>query len=125
MGKDYGAPYGLKQGFVNAIMNGSQTVLKNEKSNECNELKMSLNDVETKNSNVIMNKFNEGDKISNTFDVLFNEKEQLVNTGKLYVMQRNDEQLKVLFIEISALNEGQVHSCNYSIKVKYIHVIIQ
>ena len=62
-----------------------------------------------------MNDCTECNEISNTFDVLFNEDEHQVNTEKLCVMQRNDEQLKVLFIEISAFNEGQVHSCNYSI----------
>ena len=38
--KDYGAPSGLIHGFVNAIMNGSQTGLKIENSNERDELEM-------------------------------------------------------------------------------------
>ena len=34
---------------------------------------------------------------------------------KSFVLQRNDEQLKVIFNEINALSDGQVHSGNYTI----------
>ena len=47
--------------------------------------------------------------------LLFNDDEQRVNTEKLCVLQRNNEQLKVIFNEINALSNGQVHSGSYTI----------
>ena len=62
-----------------------------------------------------MSKCNEGDELSNTFNVLFNDDERYINSEKLCVMQRKDEQLRVIFNEVKTLNEGQEHSHNYSI----------
>ena len=115
VGEDYGVPYGIIQGFVNVIMNDNQIVFCSEELNECNDIEISLNNVNDESEDVIMSECNGGDELSNTLNVLFNDDERYINTEKLCVMQRKDERLKVIFNEVKKLNEGQEHSYNYSI----------
>ena len=98
VGEDYGVPYGIIQGFVKVIMKGNQTVFCSEELNECNDIDISLNNVNGESEDVIMSQCNEGDELSNTFNVLFSDDERYINAEKLCVMQRKDEQLRVIFI---------------------------
>ena len=109
VGENFGAPYGLIKGFVNIIKNGNQTVCDSEELKECGDINISLN-----NEDVISDKCNEREELINTFNVLFNDNEQCVNTENLCVLQTNDELLKVIFNEIYALSDGRVHYGNYT-----------
>ena len=70
---------------------------------ECNDVDISLS-----NEDVISDECIERDEFSSTFNGLLNDDEQYVHAEKLCVLQRSDEQLKVIFNEINALSNGQV-----------------